>query len=270
MTKGGTIRRAIKNAAIRALPLPVRKGLCIAINRQARLGPDVRWWWTQELLRDYREADVVAYHQFLWSHHLGYALPYENRVRFGRHNMVPSRALFFEDLNRELLKMGVNPSKDVRSVLEVGCSLGYQLRYCETDLFPSAVRLDGIDIDGYAIERGMEYLRKEGSRVRIWLRDTRELGELLRETHYDVILCTGVLMYLDQRAATEAVLTMVRHGNVLTALSGLAHPEMDNRSMRASVSRDSDAAFIHNMDQMVEVSNGVVLGRRWGGEKTVG
>ena len=127
------------------LPLSVRKRLCILITSQKWVDSDLRYWWTIELLRDYREKDINAYHQFLWRNHLGYALSYEKDVRFGKEQMVKSRVMFFSDLRDHLNRIGINPSSDVRSVLEVGCSLGYQLQFLETDLFHAATELEGTE-----------------------------------------------------------------------------------------------------------------------------
>lgn len=257
-------------ATIRAtLPLPLRKTACILINTQKWLGEDLRHWWTRELLTDFRENDVNAYHQFLWAHHLGYALTYEKSERFGNGNLPESRRIFFSDLVSQLRSMGVDPAKDVRSVLEVGCSLGYQLRFLEMDLFPGASELEGVDIDRYAVEKGMEHLQGEGSKIRLHCGDMADLDRLVQGKFYDVVICTGVLMYLDEQAAFRVVQTMLDHCKLILGLSGPANPEADNQFLRRSVSRPTDGALVHNLDGMVEQGGGRVLARRWEGGRTV-
>ena len=81
--------------------------------------------------------------------------------------MAGSRLLFFADLDRVMKDVRIDPVKDVSSVFEVGCSLGYLLRHMETDIFSGAGELSGVDIDGYAITAGAEYLGKIGSKVRL-------------------------------------------------------------------------------------------------------
>ena len=132
--------------------------------------------------------------------------------------------MFFSELKDCLEAMGVDPGRDIRSVLEVGCSLGYQLRYLETGLFAGAETFEGIDIDGSAISRGAEYLQKQGSRIRLINDDMGNLGRTVEDKIYDVIICTGVLMYLEDTEAARVVGEMLRHSRVLVAMSGPACP----------------------------------------------
>ncbi len=83
------------------------------------------------------------------------------------------------------------------------------------------------------------------------------------------MLCTGVLMYLTEQPAAAAVKTMLRHTDVLVALAGLAHPEIDNRELQRSTVRRDDNSFIHNLDRMVEAAGGRVLQRRWEGDRLI-
>ena len=176
--------------------------------------------------------------------------------------------MFFSDLCRQLQELGIHP-EEVGSVLEVGCSLGYQLRYVETDLFPSVARLDGIDIDEYAIRSGTEYLRAAGSNVSLRCGDMQRLDEFVGERVYDVILCTGTLLYLKEAEAAAVVRTMLSHSRIVVAMAGLAHPAVDNAHLNRSDVRIHDATLIHNFDQMVEAAGGRVLGRRWDGAREV-
>jgi SAM-dependent methyltransferase len=183
--------------------------------------------------------------------------------------MEESRKLFFDDLKRTLLGLAVDPAKDVRSVFEVGCSLGYQLRYAETSLFPAGERFAGMDIDRYAVDSGTAYLRSLGSKVHLICGDMEELEEFLRDDAYDIVMCSGVLMYLEQDAAARVVERMLRHTNVLAAFAGLAAPGLDNALLQESEVRRRDHTFIHNIDAMVRAANGTVVARRWEGERMV-
>ena len=119
----------------------------------------------------------------------------------------------------------------MRSVLEVGCSLGYNLRYMETELFPSATVLDGVDLDCYAIQSGQEYLRAVKSHISLHCGDMQQLEDLLGDRCYDVIICCGVLMYIREVEAAAVVRTMLAHSRILVALTGLAHPSVDNERL---------------------------------------
>ena len=61
----------------------------------------------------------------------------------------------------------LEPERDVESVFDVGCSLGYVLRHVETEVFPSAACLRGVDVDRYAVETGNNYLRSLGSKIEL-------------------------------------------------------------------------------------------------------
>lgn len=267
LSSGWTFLKEAAKTAIRdVIPISIRKRMAIWVDQQQWIHSDHRSWWSEELVRDFAETDVDAFHRFLWSHHLGYAESYEATRRFGVQNVKASRMIFFSDLRDQVVQLDALGAQGVRSVFEVGCSLGYQLRFIETDVFPSATELSGIDIDSYAIESGLKYLQGTGSRVTLQCGDMRELERWLRGKKYDLMICTGVLMYLNETAAGQAVATMLRHSRVL-ALAGLAHPRIDNALLRHSDVRTADKSFIHNIDRMVEDQGGHIAWRRWEGDR---
>jgi SAM-dependent methyltransferase len=151
----------------------------------------------------------------------------------------------------------------------VGCSLGYLLRHLETEVCTAATVLDGVDIDAYAVESGSKRLAAEGSRARLVRGDATELPRLFPGRRYDLVLCAGVLMYLRQADAAAAVREMLACCRGVVAFAGLAHPEMDNRHLAASVTRDRDRSLIHNLDAMVAAAGGNVVSRRWEGARQV-
>jgi SAM-dependent methyltransferase len=183
--------------------------------------------------------------------------------------MRASRKMLFSDLITHLTKLSINPEKDITSVFEVGCSSGYQLRYLETDLFPSAIDLEGIDIDRYAIESGSEYLKSIRSKIRLMFADMEELSSLLRDKIYDIIICSGTLMYLNEESAFKIVNVMLSHTKKMLVLTGPAHPEVDNSLLEHSIVRNSDGSFIHNIDSMVKKAGGKIVARRWDGSNMV-
>lgn len=261
------ITRGAKDAARRLLPLAIRKRLAAWLGRQAWLAP--RHWWAMELLRDLAERDPDAYHRFLWTHHLGYAETYELPRRVGSGNINQTRHRLFADLRAHLAGRGVDPAREVRSVFEVGCSMGYLLRFIETDVFPAANLLEGIDIDRYAVRAGSEWLAAQGSKARIAAVDMADLDRVLGERRFDVVLCAGVLMYLHQAAAASVVAAMLRRTGRVLALAGLAHPGRDNAELDVSDVRQRDGTFIHNFDAMVRAAGGQVRFRRWEGGRVV-
>ena len=258
----------IKKICWLILPFHVRQHIAIWLGRQHWL-PGYSWL-AAAIISDQGEMDVNAFHRFLWSHHLGYATAYEKVNDFGSEHLTQTRLMLFEHLSTYLRQHGLNPETDIKSVFDVGCASGYLLRYMETDLFPSASVLDGIDIDDYAVRQGTAYLEQQESRIRLSCADMANLEALMGENSYDVILCAGVLMYLDQDEVTDIVRIMLHHAEKLVVIAGLAHPNMDNASLTRSTPRRSDGTLIHNIDAMVEQAEGTVLFRRWEGARMFG
>ncbi|HEV8599591.1 MAG TPA: class I SAM-dependent methyltransferase [Gemmatimonadales bacterium] len=230
--------------------------------------PD-RAWWVLELLRDQAARDPNEFHRFLWTHHLAYAESYEVEQRFGTDQLHASRRLLFDDLKASLRARRIDPAKDIHSVFEVGCSLGYLLRFAETQLFPAAEILEGNDIDAYAVREGTRYLESVGSRVRLHHADMTELDRVMGTRRFDVVLCPGVLMYLREEAAGSVVTSILRHTGRVAAFAGLAHPARDNRELAVAEVRERDGTFIHNIDRLVERAGGRVIFRRWEGARQV-
>lgn len=222
-----------------------------------------------ELLRDLGERDPDAFHSLLWGHHLAYARYYEVAERFGSKHLHPSRRHLFADITTVLSVNGVQPATDVNSVLEVGCSLGYLLRFMEQEVFPAASILHGLDIDAYAVRAGAAFLRSNGSGVHMAVANMGTLDRVLVECAYDVVVCAGSLMYLEQETAARAVAAMSRHTRVLLALTGLAHPARDNAELDRSEVRLRDGALIHNLDAMVRDAGCNIVHRRWEGARSI-
>lgn len=263
------IKSGIRKFILRAVPLPVRKVVAIWINRQPYLDARRRTSMAEQLLEDFSQTDTEAYHRFMWRNHLGYAKNYVVGKRFGVENLHETRREFFAELLRQCEGARLSPAKDFVSVLELGCSLGYLLRFMETDIFPAAVRLEGIDIDERAVEEGMRHLRKVGSRVNLQQGDLACLDIMLVGAKFDFILASGVLLYFNEASATEIVSSMLSHANKMVAFTALAHPEVDNRDLTRSVPRERDSTWIHNVDKMVVDAGGTISGRRWDGDRVV-
>lgn len=256
----------VKRLIRRGVPLAARKALARFLGRLTWLTS--RSWWTHELLRDLADRDPNAYHRFLWRHHLGYAETYEIGLRFRGDGLHPTRRLLFEDLEACLAGLGVRCDA-VESVFEIGCSLGYNLRFLETELFRRARVLEGCDIDAYAVERGNAYLQRAGSAVRLVPGDMADLSRRAAGRVYDVILCAGVLMYLRQEDAEQVVASILQHTGVVAAFAGLADPAQDNATLTGSRVRATDGTFVHNLDGMVLRAGGRVARRRWEGAREV-
>jgi SAM-dependent methyltransferase len=262
-----SVKKWIKIGVRTFLPLSLRKRLAVTINRLESVSIDARYWWTKELLRDFQKDDRQGYHQFLWANHLGYAVTYEIGLRFGPDKVIEARQILFSDLRQQLAGMGLDASRDVGSVLELGSSMGYQLRYFETDLFQAASVLDGIDIDKYAIEEGSAYLKKTGSKVNLICHDLTDLESVVGQKVYDLIIATGVLMYLDADKTETLLKWMAKHCRILFVASGPSNPKIDNGLQDGSIIRESDGSLIHNFDQLFQKAGYKVVARRWEGSR---
>jgi len=262
-------KQVIKSFLWRILPISLRKIIAIGICRGKWLPSNKRSRWSQEILKDWAEEDINAYHNFLWKHHLAYAETYRPELRFGQANLKGSREIFFNDLSNVLFHNQIYPATDVNSIFEVGCSLGYQLVHLEENVFPNSKILHGFDIDEHAINVGKRYLEKLSSRVKIFTGDMNNIEEILHGKNYDIIICTGVLMYLSEVDASYVVKTILRHANLLVAISGLANPDIDNNKLEHSLFREHDKSLIHNIDKMITNAGGEIIKRRWGGRHLV-
>jgi len=210
------------------------------------------------LLHDLNRRDPVGLHRFLWSNHLAYAQTYEIQKRFGSANINPTRHILFRNMTAHLRARGLDPARDVQSVFEVGCSMGYLLRHVETEVFPSATTLHGIDIDDYAIQTGSAHLSSLQSRVRLFAADMESAEHILSRWKYDLVLCCGVLMYVNEAIAEKVVRAMFTGADRLVGLICLAPPRHGWCGVR-----EYDGAFIHDVDQMIQRAGGSVVSSDW-------
>jgi SAM-dependent methyltransferase len=250
-----------------ALPFSARRAL-VARMKWTRLPG---WFeFCMGMLDDLRRHNPDALHGFLWSNHLAYAKSYEISDRFGASNVNPSRRILFDDITGHLRSRGLDPRRDIRSVFEVGCSMGYLLRHLEVEVFPSSSTLHGLDIDSYAIETGQKHLRSVQSRVKLHLTDMAAAEDVMGNRIYDVVICCGALMYVNESRAAHVVRTMLLHSGHLVGLICLAQTGQGHASRQRSETRVSDGAFIHDVDGMIHRAGGRVLSSKWIGSSTSG
>ena len=247
------------------LPLKLRMQLAISLGRRNRLLG--RSWLASLCVNDLRITRPNDFHKFLWNNHLFYAATYEIEQRFGAEKQKEPRRIFFSHLLDHLRKLDVAPER-IQSVFEVGCSMGYQLRQLETEVFTYANRIGGLDIDEYAIKHGKMHLESLGSKVALIYGDMEKLDDLLDFNEYDIIICTGVLMYLSQENALAVVNSMLKRTKILLGLAGMAHPTRPNSEMTRSCIRNKDQAFYHDFENMIRKSGGNVIGESWEGDET--
>ena len=250
----------------RVFPLSTRQSLVAFVGRRRKLPVPFRFEFAMGMLDDLRRRDPVALHRFLWSNHLAYAASYEVPRRFGVSRINPTRHALFAGITEHLRSRGLDPRKDIRSVLEIGSSQGYLLRHLEASVFPAATILHGLDIDAYAVQEGSAHLRSIGSRVKLFTADM-EAAEHVMGDAYDVVLCCGVLMYVTGSIAEKVARTMFSRASRLVGLICLAPRE--GHAGPSSV-RASDGAFVHDMEPIIRRAGGRVVSCSWIGTNTSG
>jgi hypothetical protein len=145
--------------------------------------------------------------------------------------------------------------------------MGYLLRHLEEEVFPAATVLHGLDIDDYAVKAGAAYLSSMRSRVKLFAADVEAAERVMGGQTYDLVLCCGVLMYVNDSTAERVVRAMFSHTNRLVGLICLAPP---GGHLGRSKVRASDGAFIHNVDVMIRRAGGKVVSSDWIGTNTSG
>lgn len=237
----------------KGLSLSVRQNLVILVSR---ISPTVLGFeFAMGMLDDVRRRDPTALHRFLWSNHVAYANTYEVQQRFGPDHINLTRHMLFQNIGDLLRSRGMDPSTDIRSILELGCSAGYLLRHLETEVFPSAAVLHGIDIDFHAIQAGAAHLNGLGSKVELFAADLESADRIIGDRTYDIALCCGVLMYLSETIAEKLIRTMLMHAGSLIGLICLPFQDRE----QPSPVRASDGAFVHNVGMMIDRAGGRVI-----------
>jgi SAM-dependent methyltransferase len=251
---------AILAALMTPVPLSFRKRVAVWC---ARLRMPGKQTFTLALLEDLATADPGAFHRFLWSNHLAYAITYEVPKRYGTCRIAEANQVLLSRISAILRLRGLDPDNTVEAVLDVGCSTGALLRYIETDVFRSASVLRGIDIDKHAVAAGTEYLSSAGSKVALVSADISEIDRAAGDRLYDVVLCCGVLSYLEESDAERSVARMLARTRHLLGIVCLAHPTIENSRLDHPASRPSDRSLIHNLDRLIEHTGGQVLWSHW-------
>jgi SAM-dependent methyltransferase len=257
----------LKEGLRSAIPLPARMRLAAWLSRQRWM--PVRDHVAMGLVRDLLRDDPKQFHKFAWSNHfMGYARWYDSEEElFAFEQMQPTRVQLFQDLTSVLDGEGI-PRSDVRSVLEVGCSLGYLLRYVETHVFPNCPDIVGIDIDAPAIEKGQRFLARADSRVVLHAGDMEHLDALVGPRTFDITLAAGVLSYLNEDDASRMVAQLLARTRHVLALAGLACVERNNNCLTRSEESPGHAGqWVHNFEALVARAGGRVVRTRWEGAK---
>ena len=175
-------------------------------------------------------------------------------MNYSRRADAASRRMLFDDLVSVVRELGLQPS-DIGSILEVGCSLGYLLRHLEVEVFPGCRELLGIDIDGPAIRKGTDYLKRHGSR---WSSPQGDMEDL------DWMLVPGPSIWssppvssaISTNRMPPAWCPCARRTNKVLAFAGLACTGCNNDQLdRSETSPNHEQQWIHNFAAMVSAGD---------------
>lgn len=110
--------------------------------------------------------------------------------------------------HRAFLVEKISSFSPVSSILEIGCNCGPNL-YLLARKFPDA-EITGIDINPLAVQKGNEWLAREGtSNVKLLVGKADEL-ERFQEKSFDVVFTDAVLIYVGPDKIQEVMKGMVR------------------------------------------------------------
>jgi hypothetical protein len=140
--------------------------------------------------------------------------------------------------------------------------MGYLLRHLEDEIFPGANTFHGLDIDARAIAAGTTYLKSLRSKVRLFEADMLSADEIMGDRMYDVVICCGTLMYVNERAARTILQAIFSHASRAVGLICLAPTGGD--PTRSEV-RASDGAFVHPVARMIGEAGGGLVSSEWVG-----
>ena len=235
--------------------------LAIWLNRQP--------WFT----RDYLAVGLVGdlglqgsrLFQFLWKHHfMGYARWYDSEDElFSAEQMAPpggcsSTTSFPWSGSSACSRRTSGPfSKWMFPRLSAATS-----RSRGVSRMPGA---PGIDIDGPAIRKGTDYLKRHGSKVVLAQGDMEDLDRMLGSRTFDLVFAAGVLISTNRMPPAWCRASPDKQGAGFRG-PGLHRPQQrPARSVRNLPNHEQQ--WIHNFAAMVSAAGGRVVRSRWEGAK---
>jgi O-antigen/teichoic acid export membrane protein len=110
--------------------------------------------------------------------------------------------------HRELLIEKIILKNSIKSILEIGCADGINLRIINKKM--PGVILEGIDINKKALNYGINIMKKENIKnIRLKYNNVKDLMSY-KDKKFDIVFCHAVLMYVDNNNIKKVIEEMLR------------------------------------------------------------
>ncbi|MDB2446887.1 oligosaccharide flippase family protein, partial [Candidatus Pelagibacter bacterium] len=114
-------------------------------------------------------------------------------IRDWRHGYIDLHDKFYP--HRELLTEKIIQQNSTKSILEIGCADGINLRILQKKI--PGVTCEGIDINKKALNYGMDIIKKKNIKnIKLKYNNAKDLKSY-EDKKFDIVFCHAVLMYVD-------------------------------------------------------------------------
>jgi len=128
-------------------------------------------------------------------------------------------------------------NKHIKSVLELGCSVGGVLR--EIQLVRPDIKLSGIDVSSNAIGIGL----KKNKDIDMRVHDINKIGGLFAPNSFDLVITSGVMIYLNPRKSAGVIknIASIAKHNVISI-------ELNSRKRREHIHQEHKGCKMFSCD----------------------
>ena len=110
--------------------------------------------------------------------------------------------------HRQLLVKKISQKHSIKSILEIGCSNGINLRIINKKI--PGIILEGIDINKKALNDGINKMKKEKIKnIKLKYKSAKNLSSY-KNKEFDIVFCDAVLMYIDNYNIKKVLEEMFR------------------------------------------------------------
>lgn len=163
--------------------------------------------------------------------------------------------------HRELLLEKISQKHPIKSILEIGCANGTNLRIINKKI--PGIILEGIDINKKALSEGVNILKRENiANIRLKYQSAKDLSSY-KDEEFDVVFSDAVLMYIDSNNIKKVIDEMFRISKKLVIIC-------EQHTDKKSFYNDK---WVHNYDHLIKSISGIksvifnsISNDIWGGD----